>query len=161
MTVNLVVQSVSCSPCNWSLHQLCACWPTNMGFQARAPHILMPPGTRMTKWPGSQRPTGAAASGWTPAEATMARLCHHSDFRLFDLLPDEVTNRFRTELWAKHSLQGENKGLVEPLIHSLKMATSKDNNLLWMRPQPGGNTQQCFLQRSAYLKKKKKVPTNF
>lgn len=155
MTANLVVQSVSCSPCNWSLHRLCACWPTNMGFQARAPYVLMPPGTRMTKSPGSQRPTGAAASGWTPAGAIKACLSHRSNFRLFNRQPDEVTNRFRTELWAKHPLQGENKGLVEPFIHSLKMATSKDNNLLWMRPQPGGNTQQCFLQRSTFFKKKK------
>lgn len=46
---NLVVPSLFWGPCNWWLHQLCTCWPTSMGLQARAPDILLPPGTHTTK----------------------------------------------------------------------------------------------------------------
>lgn len=125
-----------------------------MGFQARAPDILLPPGTHMTKQPGSQFPRNVAASGWAPAAAMMACLSCWNDFRLFNLLPEisKITNRLRAKLRTKHPCQGENKGLMESLIHSLKMATSKDDNLLWMRPQPGGNTLQRFLQRRNFKK---------
>lgn len=123
-----------------------------MGFQARAPDILLPPGTHMTKEPGSQRPRNVAASGQAPAEAMIARLSGSSDSRLFNPLLYRITNRARTKLGTKYPCQGENKGLMESVIHSLKMATSKDDNLLWMRPQPGGNTLQSFLQKGNFRK---------
>lgn len=36
---------------------------------------------------------------------------------------------------------------MESVVESLKMAASQDDNLLWVRLQPGGNRKQCFLQR--------------
>lgn len=89
----------------------------------------------------SQRQVGLLQRPWC--------LSCWNDFRLFNLLPEisKITHRLRAKLRTKHPCQGENKGLMESLIHSFKMATSKDDNLLWMRPQPGGNTLQRFLQR--------------
>lgn len=67
-----------------------------------------------------------------------------------------MTHRLRTKLRTKHPCQGENKGLMESLIHPLKMATSKDDDLLWMRAEPAGNTLQRFLQKKKPSKTKSK-----